>query len=141
LVFAINILAFSIKKQFINPKKIYCVDQGIRRIIGFIFSEDAGRIYENMVFVKLKMYNKKVYYWKNKGECDFVIQNKNKIEQVIQVSYELKENKEREVKGLIEVMEEFNVKKGTIITQDFSSKETNNDKEIEYIPLWKWLLS
>lgn len=140
LIFAINILAFSIKKQFINPKKIYCVDQGIRKIMGFVFSEDAGRIYENIVFINLKKNNAGVYYWKNKGECDFVMQNKNKVEQVIQVSYNLKENKEREIKGLIEAMEKFNVKKGTIITQDYSAKEMENGKEIKFIPLWKWLL-
>lgn len=140
LIFAINILAYSIKKQFINPKKIYCVDPGIRRIVGFVFSEDVGKIYENIVFIHLKNTGMKMYYWKNKGECDFVIQNKNIVEQVIQVSYNVKDSKEREVKGLIEAMEKFNVKKGTIITQDFSAKEMENGKEIEFIPLWKWLL-
>jgi len=140
LIFAINILAYSIKKQFINPKKIYCVDPGIRRIIGFTFSEDVGKIYENIVFTHLKKTGMNVYYWKNKGECDFVIQNKNTVEQVIQVSYNIKDSKEREVKGLIEAMEKFDVKKGTIITQDYLAKEKENGKEIEFIPLWKWLL-
>lgn len=141
LIFAINILAYSIKKQFINPKKIYCVDPGIRRIIGFVFSEDVGKIYENMVFTHLKKAGMNIYYWKNKGECDFVVQNKNKVEQIIQVSYNIKSSKEREVKGLIEAMEEFNVQKGTIITEDYNEKEIVNEKEIEFVPLWKWLLT
>jgi len=141
LIFAINILAYSIKKQFINPKKIYCVDPGIRRIIGFVFSEDVGKIYENMVFTHLKKAGMNIYYWKNKGECDFVVQNKNKVEQIIQVSYNIKSSKEREVRGLIEAMEEFNVQKGTIITEDYNEKEIVNEKEIEFVPLWKWLLT
>lgn len=141
LIFVINILAYSIKKQFINPKKIYCVDPGIRRIIGFTFSEDVGKIYENIVFTHLKKTGMDVYYWKNKGECDFVVQNKNKVEQIIQVSYNIKSSKEREVKGLIEAMEEFNVQKGTIITEGYNEKEIVNEKEIEFVPLWKWLLT
>jgi uncharacterized protein len=140
LIFVINILAYSLKKQFVNPKKIYCVDPGIRRIVGFVFSEDAGRIYENIVFTHLKRAGMDIYYWKNKGECDFIIQNKGVVEQVIQVSYNLKTSKEREVNGLVEAMEKFNVKKGLIITQDYEAKETIEENEIEFVPLWKWLL-
>ncbi len=140
LIFVINILAYSIKKQFINPKKIYCIDPGIRRIVGFVFSEDVGRIYENIVFIHLKKTSLNIYYWKNKGECDFVIRNKNNVEQIIQVSYNIKDSKEREVKGLTETMEKFNISKGIIITQDYASTENINGKEIKFIPLWKWLL-
>ena len=141
LIFVINILAYSLKKQFVNPKKIYCVDPGIRRIVGFVFSEDAGRIYENMVFTHLKRAGMDIYYWKNKGECDFIIQNKGVVEQAIQVSYNLKTSREREVNGLIEAMKKFNVKKGLIITQDYEAKETIEGSEIEFVPLWKWLLT
>ena len=41
-----------------------------------------------------------------------------------QMSYNLKTSREREVKGLVEAMEKFNVKKGLIITQDYEAKET-----------------
>lgn len=140
LIFVINILAYSVKKQFINPKKIYCIDQGMRRIIGFIFSEDSGKMYENIVFTHLKRTGKDIYYWKNKNECDFVIKNKEIIEQIIQVSYNIEKSKEREIKGLIEAMEKFGAPKGLIITQDYESKEMINGKEIVYIPLWRWLL-
>ncbi len=86
----INILVYSIKKQFINPKKIYCIDLGIRRVIGSVFSEDVGKIYRNVVFIRIKKAGMNIYYWKNKGECDFAVQNKNTVEQVIQVSYNVK---------------------------------------------------
>jgi len=60
---------------------------------------------------------------------------------VIQVSYNLKTSREREVNGLIEAMKKFNVKKGLIITQDYEAKETIEGSEIEFVPLWKWLLT
>lgn len=140
LIFVINILAYSVKKQFINPKKIYSVDPGIRRIIGFIFSKDVGRIYENIVFTHLKRKGFDIYYWKNKNECDFIIKDKETISQVVQVSYDIEKSKDREIKGLVEAMEEFEVSRGCIITEDYESKENIEGKEILFIPLWKWLL-
>jgi len=140
LVFVVNILAYSIKKQFINPKKIYSVDSGIRRIVGFIFSKDSGKLYENIVFIHLKQTGQDIYYWKNKNECDFVIKNKEIIDQLIQVSYDVEKNKDREIKGLIGAMEKFNLLKGLIITQDYESKKIIDGKEIVFVPLWKWLL-
>ncbi|MDP3103658.1 MAG: ATP-binding protein, partial [Candidatus Methanoperedens sp.] len=48
--------------------------------------------------------------------------------------------KEREIKGLVRAMEEFNLKSGLIITEDFEDEEKIENKEIIYVPLWKWLL-
>jgi len=140
LIFVINILAFSLKKQFVNPKKIYCIDTGIRRLVGFVFSDDAGKMYENIVFTHLKRTGKSIYYWKNKYECDFLVQRQKNVEQVIQVSYDLTSTREREINGLVEAMKQFHVRKGIVITQDYEVKETIDRKEIEFIPLWKWLL-
>ena len=70
-----------------------------------------------------------------------MIQDKATIENVIQVSYDIKQSKKREIEGLVETMEKFNVQKGLIITQDYEAKETIDEKKIVYMPLWKWLLS
>jgi len=48
--------------------------------------------------------------------------------------------KEREVNGLVKAMEEFNLKSGLIITEDFEDEEKIENKKIIYVPLWKWLL-
>jgi predicted AAA+ superfamily ATPase len=140
LIFVINIFAYSLKKQFVNPKKIYCVDPGIRRIVGFQFSDDVGKLYENIVFNHLKQTGKSIYYWKGKRECDFVIQNKKKIEQVIQVSYNIHESKEREINGILEAMKQFKISKGVIINQDYEAKKSIDGNTVEFVPLWKWLL-
>jgi predicted AAA+ superfamily ATPase len=63
-----------------------------------------------------------------------------KVTQAIQVSYRIKENKEREIRGLIEAMEAFKLSEGLIITKDFEAEETIKNKKISYTPLWKWLL-
>ncbi|NIQ06342.1 MAG: ATP-binding protein, partial [Candidatus Korarchaeota archaeon] len=53
-IFPVPIFSYSLKKQQVNPKKIYCVDNGLRNVTGFRFSRDIGRLYENTVFLHLK---------------------------------------------------------------------------------------
>ena len=140
LIFSINIYDFSYKKQVINPKKTYCVDTGIRNATGFQFSSDIGRLYENLVFINLRRKNPEIFYWKNKGECDFIIKTKNKLE-AIQVCYEINnETKEKETNSLIEAITNFKLKEGLIITGNYEAEETINGKKIRFAPLWKWLL-
>jgi len=141
LIFNINLFEFSYKKQIVNPKKIYSVDIGIRNNIGFKFSEDIGRIYENIVFLQLRRKYKEIFYYKGKNECDFIIK-KGKILDTIQVCYNLsnEKTKEREIKGLLEAMDKFKIKNGIIITNNYDADEKINKKTIKFIPLWKWLL-
>ncbi len=66
---------------------------------------------------------------------------REKVIEAIQVCYEIsEENKEREINGLIEVMEEFALLEGLIITNDFEGEEKILNKRIIYKPIWKWLL-
>ncbi|MHA1550175.1 MAG: ATP-binding protein [Alphaproteobacteria bacterium] len=139
LIFHINLFEFSYKKQIINPKKIYCVDTGIRNIIGFNFSEDVGRLYENIVFIGLRKKFNEIFYWRNKNECDFIVKDGKKLT-AIQVCYDIKKIKERELKGLLEAIDNFKLKKGLIITDDFEAEEIIDNKKIKYLPLWKWLI-
>ncbi|MBI2564712.1 ATP-binding protein [Candidatus Woesearchaeota archaeon] len=140
LIFQINLLEFSYKKQIINPKKIYCIDTGIRNIIGFKFSEDIGKLYENTVFIQLKRTIKEIHYWKNKYECDFITKEGKKLS-AIQVCYDITNAKERELKGLLEAMQQFKLTTGHIITENYETEEKIEGKKIKYTPLWKWLIT
>jgi len=37
-------------------------------------------------------------------------------------------------------MDEFKLKEGLILTEDFESEEKLNSRKIIFLPLWKWLL-
>jgi len=134
--------SYSLKIQNQYPKKVYCIDTGLRNVVSFKFSEDMGRIAENLVFIELKRRGKEVYYWKGEHEVDFVIKEDLKPEGLIQVSWNIedKKTKIREVNGLTEAMNEFNLSEGLIITGDYSGEEKIGDKTIKYVPLWRWLL-
>ena len=130
-----------LKEQLANPKKVYVIDTGLVNAIAFKVSKDTGKLYENIVFIELKRRGKEIYYWKNKHECDFLIKEGEKIKEVIQVCFELtEENKEREINGINEAMEEFKLKEGLMITGDFEGVEVVKGKNLVYKSLWKWLL-
>jgi predicted AAA+ superfamily ATPase len=92
-----------------------------------------------MVFLKLKQDNKEIYYHKDEHECDFVIKDNSKITKAIQVCYDLNDgNLDRESKGLLEAMNKFKLKEGTIIT--FNQEKIIKEHNIHVVPVWKWLL-
>jgi len=104
---------YSIKKQIQNPKKIYCVDNGFVTSLGFRFSQNKGNLLENFVAIELKRMGKEIYYHKENFECDFVIKDKLKIIEAIQVCFDFNEkNEKRELNGLLEAMKKFDLKKG-----------------------------
>lgn len=132
---------FSIKKQIQNPKKIYCIDNGFLTALGFRFSNNEGKMLENLVAVELKRRSKNTYYFSDAKECDFVIKEGNKIVEAIQVTWKLSpENKEREITGLTNALEKFNLKKGIILTYDQKEEWVERGKTIIVKPVWQWLL-
>lgn len=135
----------TLKEQMVNPRKIYCIDVGFKTASGFYTSEDLGRIAENLVFLKLRERQLRdplveIYYWKQKQEVDFIVKRGKKVEEIIQVCWDVEEAKEREIKGILNAAEFFKIKKGIIITGDFEGEELIEGVKIEYVPLWKWLL-
>lgn len=146
-IFTIPVFSYSLKTQEVNPKKVYCIDTGLRNAKGFRFSKDYGRLIENIVFIELKRrYSSspltEIFYWRDKDqkEVDFLVKDGIKIKQVIQVCWDLKENKEREVNNLITAMKELKLNEGLVITEYLESQEIIDSKKITFIPLWKWLL-
>lgn len=130
-----------LKEQFVNPKKIYVIDTGLINAVSFKVLANIGRLYENAVLVELKRRGNEVYYWKKKYECDFIVKERERVVQAIQVCYEItQDNKNRETNGIIEVIREFDLGEGLIITGDLEGDELVEGMKIHYKPLWKWLL-
>jgi predicted AAA+ superfamily ATPase len=101
-------------------------------------NKEAGRKIENLVFIELRKKEEKIYYFKNNFECDFVIPSR----QALQAVWELtEENKKREIKGLIEAMKHFKIKKGLILTYNQEQEIKEEKYKIQVIPVWKWILS
>lgn len=144
IILTVDVFSYKTKVQFKQNKKIYCIDTGLRNAVSFKISEDRGRLAENLVFIELKRRGKDVYYWKNgKGEVDFVVKEGLKPTSLIQVCWDItnEKTKKREIDNLIEAMHTLNLGQGLIITEDYSGEEIAGKKKIRFLPLWRWLLS
>ena len=141
MVFLISRYNPSLKKQIYYNKKVYFIDTAMARLLGFRTSDDFGRMLENIVFLHIKRQEKEIYFHKEKYECDFVIRKGNSIVEAIQVTHSLKENKEREINGLLEALNTYKLKEGLLLTADQEEEFIENNKKIVVKPVWKWLLS
>jgi hypothetical protein len=138
--FYVEIFNKSEIKRRVNPKKVYIIDTGYPTAMGYEFS--ISKAMENVVYLELVRRNYgDIYYWKEYGrsegkEIDFVIAKNFQVEEIIQVTYATDSVEEREINAIKKAKKELNPKKITIITWDYERKED----EINYVPLWKWLL-
>jgi hypothetical protein len=143
---AVRKFDYSVRKQARNPRKIYCVDNGLMNGVGFSFSVNSGRYLENLVYLEIKRRFKRIFYHTNGHECDFVAGNQDKqgavkIEQAIQVCYNLnQDNREREFAGLLDAMEEHKLREGLVLTHNQADELKQNGKTIKVLPVWRWML-
>ena len=140
LFFTVPRFCYSLKQQAKNPKKIYGIDTGLVANLSMSFSKDQGRLLENLVFIHLKRLGKEIYYYRQKGECDFIVSKDNKVEMAFQVCYDLNtDNLRREVNGLAEALNELGLTRGVILTFDQKDELEKDGKTINVIPVWEWM--
>jgi len=140
LIFSVPQFSWSAKSMAINPKKVYTIDTGFAMANSLSYTNDQGRLLENAVFIELKRNGLTVNYFKKKNECDFVVFKSKQIVSAFQVCYELTlDNKDREINGLIEAMDFFDLHSGTILTFNQEDYFNISGKEIKVVPVWKWM--
>jgi predicted AAA+ superfamily ATPase len=133
--------SYSLRKQLVNPRKVYASDTGLINANSGSFTDDLGSRFENLVFLHLRRQFKEIYYFAEKGECDFVVSEKGAVKQVLQVCYELTaDNLDRELKGLFEAMEFFKLKTGTIVTLHQTDEFERDGKKISVVPAKEYLM-
>jgi predicted AAA+ superfamily ATPase len=141
LFFAVSRFSYSLKQQAKNPKKIYGIDTGLITQLSMSFSKDLGRLLENLVFIHLKRLGKEVYYYRQKGECDFIVSKDRKVDMAVQVCYDLNsDNYNREVNGLTEALDELGLGEGFIFTYNQRDELKRDGKRIFLLPVWEWMI-
>ncbi|MFA4639995.1 ATP-binding protein [Pyrococcus kukulkanii] len=146
-VFPVRRFHFSEIESIRSIPKLYIADVGFASVFGI---GDIGYRIENIVAIELlrrKHYREprlSVSYWMDsKGEVDFVISLGFRVKELIQVSYSVDEPdvKKREVEALLRASKELRCNNLKVITWDYEAVEVYGRKKVEFIPLWKWLLS
>lgn len=142
--FFVEMYSESARKRQVNPKKFYLIDLGLHNYLTFKFSENKGRLLENLVFLELRRKGLPIFYYKTrrKHEVDFLIKDKG-IWRMIQVCYDLThiDTFTREKNALVSGLSDFGIDAGTIITTNEKRTEQIEKYRLNIVPVWEWLLS
>lgn len=138
LIFSISNYATKFVEKESN-KKYYFIDNGLLNL--FLFDPETSLL-ENIVAIQLrKKYKKQVYFYNQNVEIDFYIPEEALG---IQVSYSLHdpETEKREINAFLKISGLLNLDQMIIITKDEKrSIPIAENKSIEVIPIWEWLLA
>ena len=131
LLFYLPRFSWSAKSISKNPKKVYCIDTGFAKSNSLTFSKDEGRLLENLVYLNLRKKFQKLFYFRERQECDFVVFEGNSCKWLIQVCDTLHpDNRDREINGLMEAMEFLKMDIGYILTLNQNDQVVINGKTI-----------
>ena len=73
LLFSCPYFAYSERKRANRNRKYYPIDTGLRRLVVTPTSQDLGKSLECATFLSLRRQFSDVFYWRDKGEVDFVV--------------------------------------------------------------------
>lgn len=98
--------SFSLRHQMTRPQKAFFVDNGFITTLSTKFSQNTGRLLENLVAWHLRAKNKEIYYFQNDrktDEVDFIVLENGQPEELIQVCSDLseRETQKREFGALL----------------------------------------
>lgn len=128
-------------KQAQALKKYYINDTGMVNACEFVPTEKAGRLLETLVLLELRKRDQTVSYFSETNECDFIVQERGRVVNAIQVCLAItEENRRRELAGLTAAMTRFGLKHGLIVTHRQEETFKTNAGTVRVVPAWKWSL-
>ncbi len=140
LLFEVRRFERRIRKLDKNPRKVYCIDNGIMTRNFPALKEQRGALLENAVAIQLKRLGGEFFYYRNASdwETDFVVPGRR---EAIQVCYRLDPgNEAREVRGLVEAVRDTKSKSALILTMEQERTMQSRGVSITVKPVWQWLL-
>jgi len=154
LLFSLTRFSRGMKEREKSPRKLYCIDTALARMVGFRTSEDFGRMAENIVFLEYRRRLSRhagstLFSWKDTQagvggpEVDFVVQNGERIEEIAQVSMGdlVGDTRKRELRALTQAARRLHPERALVITETEEGTETLPFGTVSFVPLQKWLLA
>ena len=134
----------SLVKENQSLRKYYVIDTGMRQAVLMPQSEDKGKLLENIVALELfrrRGADRKMFYWQDGRECDFVVQREEHVEELIQVTWDIEDEdtRKREIDGIKEAAKGTNCNKLTIVTREQKETIEEDGFKIEVVGVEEWL--
>lgn len=136
ILFRAAIWSRSVRAQSINPHKVYTIDPAFKYAMSI--GEDAGRVFENAVYLELRRRGIQPHYWQNGPEVDFFWENGR----LIHACYSATDpsTRQREIRGLQVAMEQLDLPESLLLTWDERADLQVKSRTIRVRPLWEFLL-
>lgn len=127
---------YSELKRSGSDKKTYFIDNGLLNALTVKFSNDYGKLLENLCYLELRRRAKEVYYYKDVKECDFIIHSDGNEPVPIQICYSLtdKDTLDREIESLTYCCRKLNIHTGYILSMEELPDQTVNGVLVKYLP-------
>ncbi len=124
-------------------QKVYVIDNGFVQSTAFNLSENLGRLLENQIFIELVRRGYEpglsLFYYRSRNdrETNFVTRRGTHIEQLIQVCYNMSQDKtqKRETDALVECAGELGCNNLTIVTYNQRETIVRGDYIIKVVPV------
>ena len=100
------------------------MDRGLINAVSTSFTDEAGHKLENLIYLFLRKNSEKVFYSKDKGECDFI----------------MFENLDGEYRGIIAAMKAFKLSEGTIVTLEEKDRFEKEGLVVHVVPAHEFLV-
>ncbi len=143
LIDTVPILARSVRRRQVNPRKVYSIDTGLALAFRHDAHIDRGRLLENMVFTRLRQQRLDIAYFRSEEgyEVDFHTTARDGSRQLIQVTESLTNShtRERELRALLTAMEHCGLDEGIVITLNEEDRIEQDGRVIDVVPAWRWL--
>lgn len=141
LLFTLTLYDFSVKRQQIAPKKIYCIDTGLVNAVGFTFSPNTGKLLENLVFLALRRQTRDIYYLTTPAgyKVDFYLPEKRQLIQVAQ-HLENPATREREVRALEGALDGIDAHSALILSESNGEDFTLKGIPVKTRSIAEWLI-
>ncbi len=152
LLFSVQRYSFKSKDILSHPGKIYSYDNGYIKAKSLSINKDIGKLYENLAAVylmkkKLKGEIDFYFYTSNDKsyEVDFLVRRKNNNIELIQVSYDISDDKtlQREIRALINASKHFKTSELILLNKSIEKEEYfewfGEKRKIKFQKLSSWL--
>lgn len=144
LVQGISIDSRSMRQQQVNPRKMYPIDTGLAQAFSPVRGGNRGQLLETLVFLDLRRRGMEIAWYRTASgwEVDFIARCLNAEPMLIQVAETIadEQTRRREVRALEEAMHERGLNRATLVTLDEEEQIVVDGREIQVIPVWRWLL-
>jgi len=119
--------SFSLRHRLTRPQKAFFIDNGFITALSTKFSQNAGRLLENLVAGHFRAKGREACYFQNErktDEVDFVVIKKGQAEELIQVCFDLtdRETQKREFGALLRTGKKLHCGNLKIITASQAEK-------------------